>query len=76
MTGYEKRYAGLKPHQCDREALLLMQEALNRTRLWEDVADRLIELRKVKSYAPEPARIETLHAPGGIECNIAPRRQA
>lgn len=51
---YAHRYAGLRPEQCDREALLLMQEAVNRTRKWEDVAERLMELRRLKSYAPEP----------------------
>jgi hypothetical protein len=54
-TGYEHRYAGLTPKQCDREAMLLMTEGVNRRRTWEDIADRLVTLKRVKSYAPCPA---------------------
>lgn len=53
-TGYERRYAGLTPKQCDREAILLMQESVNGRRTWEDVAERLVTLKRVKSYAPCP----------------------
>ena len=56
-TSYEHRYAYLLPAQCDREACLLMQEAVNRTRRWEDVVDRLLELRKVKGYATGPEQV-------------------
>ncbi len=51
---YEHRYAGLKPKECDREALLLMNEALNGQRTWEDVCDRLVTLKRVKRYTPCP----------------------
>ena len=56
-TAYEKRYAGYSPADCDKEAMRLMNECMvanSSRRKWEDVADRLIELRKVKGYAPAP----------------------
>ena len=52
--GYENRYAGLSSKQCDREALLLMEECIGGQRKWEDVSERLVCLRRVKGYAPEP----------------------
>jgi len=53
-TGYEMRYSGLTPKQCKREAMLLMLEAINGSRTWEDVTDRLVTLKRVASYAPCP----------------------
>ena len=54
MGAYANRYANLTAVQCDREASLLMQECVNGRRKWEDVSDRLVALRRVKSYAPAP----------------------
>lgn len=52
---YDNRYANLTPKQCKREALLLMQEALNGSRTWEGVTDRLVALKRIATAVPCPA---------------------
>ncbi len=51
---YEHLYYGLKPKECDYQAVFLMNEAINGQRKWEDVCDRLVTLKRVKRYLPCP----------------------
>ena len=52
-TGFEKRYAGLTRDECRSAAMWLIQKAAQ-TCEWDDLPERLLELRKVMSYAPVP----------------------
>ena len=52
-TGFEKRYAGMTREECHHAAMLIMIHAVQ-TGKWDDVPERLMELRKVMSYAPVP----------------------
>jgi hypothetical protein len=52
-TGFEKRYAGLTRDECQHTAILIMRHAVQ-TGKWDDVPERLMELRKVMAYAPVP----------------------
>jgi hypothetical protein len=49
------KYAGMSPKECDREALRLVRMAYVNAKWDDDLAERLMELRKVKRYAPLPA---------------------
>jgi hypothetical protein len=52
-TGFEKRYAELTREECQLEAMLIMIHSVQ-TGKWDDVPERLMELRKVMAYAPVP----------------------
>ena len=52
-TGYEHRYAGFTREQCNVEAKRLIGAAYVSEK-WQELPERLMELRKVASYAPEP----------------------
>ena len=50
---FRHRYAGLRRAECEREAMLLIEKAAQ-TREWSDLPERLLELRRVMSYAQIP----------------------
>ena len=52
-TGFEKRYAGLTRDECQHTAILIMRHAVQ-TGKWDDLPERLLELRKIMAYAPVP----------------------
>ena len=55
-TGYERRYAGLSRAGCHDEALRLCGMVTSGGMKWEELPERLLELRKVGSYAEVPAQ--------------------
>ena len=55
-TGYENLYAGLTREECGVEAHRLCALVMARGMKWEELPERLLELRKVASYAEAPAQ--------------------
>ena len=55
-TGYERRYVGLSRAGCQDEALRLCGMVTSGGMKWEELPERLLELRKVASYVEEPTQ--------------------
>lgn len=54
MTVYERRYASLSAAECHDEAKRLCGLVVHCQMKWQELPERLLELRRVASYAPVP----------------------
>jgi hypothetical protein len=57
-TGYEHRYAGMSATECHDEAKRLCGLVVHCQMKWQELPERLLELRRVASYAPVPQKEE------------------
>jgi hypothetical protein len=54
MTIFRNRYAYFGPEQCQTEAMRILVHAVA-TGYWDDLPERLTELRRMMGYAPLPS---------------------